>query len=682
MGKSTLARLYINNYFKVRSYYTHAWWLDAEDETALAKSIDDITQKMGIPTANDYLNPKQKWAKIQQKLAEYPGWLLVFDNAKNPTDVLDYLPQKGGGHILITSRHRKPEEWQEAKIHPYPLKEVSLDLSDAFLEEFRKSLGTFEKSEKKRLLTAIGKRLPFTLSLIGHCIKEAPSFRSDPYKNYLKLYKQKNAAITSQRDPLEKEGVEDLSIAIAFAVTAEKMQEAIKNTNNPETAKEAWRLLRVMAFLHPDELDWTFFHYLRPSLKGTWFKGWSNNRDEVIDAEKARSGKQPLVIILDGFDEIQGSTNLVNHCGLLDWGFSHTKFIITCRTTYLQETNRKWKAEKWFYDGDEKESQPAEQLTIAPYDTNQIDGYIENFAKSTYNSPDYTWGEKDYKKALEDFPQLKAWMTTPFFLVIGLRALPRVHQKVKEEKVPLTRYLLLETFIEEWLQREADKPRAKQNNITPARLRTFCADLACELYKTGKPFIKSEDKTMNPFFSETYTLQSAPLRCCDGGSYQFIHDDFQAFFAFPRVWQHLQLGKMGKIPLHTLAETLKIEQHLLICQRTFGVDWPLEKAPALLSLLGERMFWHLLYLKGSKETLPQPSKNATLILYHIPDTTLLQAMQISALLDAKHPAPVLQRIVKGFLQRDIWQTGQKTADTFADLRAWDTKCREEARKNQ
>ncbi len=281
---------------------------------------------------------------------------------------------------------------------------------------------------------------------------------------------------------------------------------------------------------------------------------------------------------------------------------------------------------------------------------------------------------------MEEFPQLKAWMTTPFFLVIGLRALPRVHQKVKEKKVPLTRYLLLETFIEEWLQREADKPRAKQHKITPARLRTFCADLACELYKTGNPFIKSSDKTMDRFFEENYTLQSAPLRCCDGGCYQFIHPDFQAFFAFPRVWQ--QLEQVGKIPLHTLAETLKKQQHLPLCQPGFGFDWSLEKAPALLSLLGERMteksFWHLLYLKGSKETLPHPSKNVTFLLYHIPDAVLLQTMQISALLDAKHPAPVLRGIIKGFLQQDIWQTYQRTADTFADLRAWDKKCREEA----
>ncbi len=292
MGKSTLARLYIEEYFKERGYYTHAWWLDAEDKTALANSIDDITQKMGIPTANDYLNPKQKWEKIQQKLAEYPGWLLVFDNAKNPTQLLDYFPKCKEGHILITSRHRKPEEWQKAQIRPYELEEVSPSLSEEFLEGFRKSVGTFEKSEKKRLLTAIDKRLPFTLSLIGHCIKEAPSLRNNPYKKYLKLYKQKKAAITSQKDLLEKEGVED--IAIAFAITAEKMQEAMKNTNNPETAKEAWRLLRVMAFLHPDGLDWTFFHYLRPSLQGKWFKGWSNNRDKVIKAAKAHKAARYL----------------------------------------------------------------------------------------------------------------------------------------------------------------------------------------------------------------------------------------------------------------------------------------------------------------------------------------------------------------------------------------------------
>ena len=293
MGKSTLARLYVQAYFsrQQKHGYTHAWWLDAEDATALACSIDDIARKMGIREANDYANPKQRWERIEAQLQKYPGWLLVFDNALNPAQLRPYFSTAQHGHILITSRHRKSDEWSNENIHPFKIEQISLPLAKQFLEGFRPSNG--HTATRDQLLDAIQKRLPFTLSLIGHCLQNKNTFPTrpyrSPYQSYLNLYKKTQRTIDPQAKSLGKKGVPHLSMAVAFDITAQKIQEEMTQKTEKNTFQEAWRILRVMSFLHPDGLDWTFFHYLRPSLKGKWLKSQHNDRQAIIKGEKARN---------------------------------------------------------------------------------------------------------------------------------------------------------------------------------------------------------------------------------------------------------------------------------------------------------------------------------------------------------------------------------------------------------
>lgn len=304
MGKSTLARLYAKKYFFEEEVYTYGWWLDAEDTTALERSIDMIFKQMNIQAANDYINSQQKWKKIRECLEKLPHWLLIFDNVCNPYKIKKYLIKSKYGHILITSRHSKARQWKNHGIYTIQSKVIELDLSEAFLGGFRPCKGDSEKSWRLELLTMIERR-PFTLSLIGHCLEQKSAFPKQPYKNYLTLYVKQQSVVAPRAEKLKKKNVTHISMAIAFEVTAKKMEEAM-NMDKESIAKEAWRLLRVMSFLHPDGLNWTFFYYLRPSLQRKWFKSWRNKRDKIIKAEKSREAAKYLCsygILIDEGDK-------------------------------------------------------------------------------------------------------------------------------------------------------------------------------------------------------------------------------------------------------------------------------------------------------------------------------------------------------------------------------------------
>ena len=269
-------------------------------------------------------------------------------------------------------------------------------------------------------------------------------------------------------------------------------------------------------------------------------KGLNEATIEAIKKE-AQSGKQPWVFIFDGYDEIHGKKNLFTHCKLAEWGVAYSKYIITCRTTYLAGLGEN-KKKRYFKDHQE---QAAQELTIAPYATSQIEKYVKKFGDSPYNlykdsGKDATW----YQKELAKLPALKDFMTTPFLLVIGMQALPNIVACQEDNpNAPLSQYTIYEAFTKEWLKREANKPQQK---VTQESLRAFCEELAYELYQRDTSMLQKDNVEMDRFFKDSATLQSAPLRYEQEGYYRFIHPSFQYFFAALFIMKNKKLYDVVK----------------------------------------------------------------------------------------------------------------------------------------
>ncbi|MBC8492988.1 MAG: TIR domain-containing protein [Chloroflexi bacterium] len=99
VGKTRAVTEYI---YKHSREYTLVWWIRSEEEATLAEDYAMLAEHLDLP---DTSTSQQRVVidAVRRKLAGSRGWLLVFDNVRNPEMLLSYLPQGGNGCVLITS---------------------------------------------------------------------------------------------------------------------------------------------------------------------------------------------------------------------------------------------------------------------------------------------------------------------------------------------------------------------------------------------------------------------------------------------------------------------------------------------------------------------------------------------------------------------------------------------------
>nr|WP_239157849.1 tetratricopeptide repeat protein [Streptomyces sp. SID13726] len=100
VGKSSLALHYAHAY---RREYTLVWWITAESTEQIVTSLAALAVRLCPQWAAAVgVEERAAWAILW--LQWHPGWLLVFDNVEDPTDLRHYLGTLADGHHLATSR--------------------------------------------------------------------------------------------------------------------------------------------------------------------------------------------------------------------------------------------------------------------------------------------------------------------------------------------------------------------------------------------------------------------------------------------------------------------------------------------------------------------------------------------------------------------------------------------------
>jgi hypothetical protein len=101
VGKSQLALEYAHR-MRQSGRYQLAGWVRADSSVTVAEDLAALAPLLGLPGEAAV---GEIAARVVGALRSRRDWLVVYDNAQRPGDLMGMLPG-GGGHVLITSRNR------------------------------------------------------------------------------------------------------------------------------------------------------------------------------------------------------------------------------------------------------------------------------------------------------------------------------------------------------------------------------------------------------------------------------------------------------------------------------------------------------------------------------------------------------------------------------------------------
>jgi tetratricopeptide (TPR) repeat protein len=240
VGKTQVAVAYALQH---KNTYRAVFWLRAETEVELTRSFVEVARSLSLPQAGDP-EPRKAVEAVLEWLCAHDGWLLIFDNADDP-ELLDrrYLPERPGGHVLITSRVRTFDRLgiPETMV----LDVLSPDEARKFLlrRTKRKDVEGTEQEAVGELILLLGS-LPLALEQAGAFMRETEM----SFAEYLASYQTLRVKLLDKSVVLV--GDYKKSITTTWALN---LQEARRQS--PASTE----LLAACAFLSPDTIPRELF---------------------------------------------------------------------------------------------------------------------------------------------------------------------------------------------------------------------------------------------------------------------------------------------------------------------------------------------------------------------------------------------------------------------------------------
>ena len=104
VGKTQLAIEYIYRY---ASEYQVVWWIPADEVALVRSTLAGLAKRLGITgIAPDRVEDTVAAVLDALRRGEpYDRWLIIFDNADQPNQIREFIPQ-GPGYVIVTSRNR------------------------------------------------------------------------------------------------------------------------------------------------------------------------------------------------------------------------------------------------------------------------------------------------------------------------------------------------------------------------------------------------------------------------------------------------------------------------------------------------------------------------------------------------------------------------------------------------
>jgi tetratricopeptide (TPR) repeat protein len=229
VGKTQLVVEYAYRY---ATEYTIVWWVHAEELATLTSDYANLATALQLPEQASHDQTLAVTA-VRHWLEQHTGWLLILDNAREPIEVHQYLPQGSTGHVLITSLN--PNWRSVASQITVPV--LERDQAIAFLQQ---RTGQSDAEAAATLAEVLGD-LPLALEQVGAYIESTRTSLTQ----YLTWFKDRHDELwTEQHPPLAYPH----TVATAWNLSMEQI--------HAESAASS-ELLTLYAYLAPDDIPQT-----------------------------------------------------------------------------------------------------------------------------------------------------------------------------------------------------------------------------------------------------------------------------------------------------------------------------------------------------------------------------------------------------------------------------------------
>ncbi|HEY6540839.1 MAG TPA: helix-turn-helix domain-containing protein, partial [Ktedonobacteraceae bacterium] len=239
IGKTQTAVEYAYRY---RAEYRAVFWVRAASHETLVTDFVALARLLELPERNAQDQAKVV-AAVEDWFTRHHGWLLILDNVDELSLVSEFLPTRGQGHVLMTTRAQATGKLAES------LPVDKLDMSEGILLLLRRAkllspdapldmISSTLSSQAQAIVREMD-GLPLALEQAGAYIEETGCSLSE----YLALYKQRKLALLKRESAFSQEY--PYTVASTWALAFQQIEQ-----ENPQAAE----LLRLCAFLDPDAI--------------------------------------------------------------------------------------------------------------------------------------------------------------------------------------------------------------------------------------------------------------------------------------------------------------------------------------------------------------------------------------------------------------------------------------------
>ncbi|GAA2865601.1 FxSxx-COOH system tetratricopeptide repeat protein [Nonomuraea rubra] len=228
VGKTQMAIEYAYRYHQD---YDLVWWIPADQPGLVRSNLAQLAPKLGVP-GSTMTSSEDAAEAVLDKLRSgepYSRWLLIFDNADEPQDLLPNIPP-GPGHVLITSRNH---DWAN---------NADTVAVDVFTRE--ESVEFLRRRMRRSLADDAADRLAEALGDLPLALEQSAALQTETgmsAEEYLQLLNERTASLLDEGKPSEY----PRSMSAAWELSVNKLKEQLP---------EAMELLRCCAFFGPEPI--------------------------------------------------------------------------------------------------------------------------------------------------------------------------------------------------------------------------------------------------------------------------------------------------------------------------------------------------------------------------------------------------------------------------------------------